>query len=278
MTRELAKIIIKTTTRSELAASQPEIAKHFNILYAYANGARIEEKRSDGKWHECGEVQIFEGSGQEFRVMIDVLFMPRELAKAWSSIPRKKLAVIAPLFEKHFDVISAYGNGATIEWKYPDAKEWVEYEDQLFYSNLDYRVKTYEKRQEGEWPRGGDIFYYIKKDGEVDFCAYSIINPDHKRQISFGNCFRTKDEAVEALEGCRAYLKRKGFVNVREHLFKYNGKTYVSVEDRDCSKCAFNKIDCIDLAKQSKIPPCAKKRREDGKDVIFIEMKDTTSE
>lgn len=55
---------------------------------------------------------------------------------------------------------------------------------------------------------------------------------------------------------------------MNENEFELNGKRYVAVSGKgDCLGCAFydNPLDCYHS------PPCAQDKRDDGRDVIFVE-------
>ena len=54
-------------------------------------------------------------------------------------------------------------------------------------------------KPEGEWPEGGDDYWYIIASGEVSgsFWAYTMLD---KQMLEFGNIFKTKEEAEFEVE------------------------------------------------------------------------------
>lgn len=209
--------------------------------------------------------------------------MTREKAKIWATIARDKLAVIAPHLEKHFETLCAFAGGATIEAK--AASKWFDEEAPEFYSNWEYRVKPAKEAQAAGAPKP---FYYISKDGGVFFDACSECSPT---QFSFGNCFKTQEEAFAALDRVRAALKgeesvvKKDFTTensskvaseeerrerreINENEFRFIGKTYVAIEREQCRGCAFY---CYELRKRGEIPNCTDQSISDGRNVIFVE-------
>ena len=155
------------------------------------------------------------------------IFVNREQAKIWTSIPREKLAVIQPTLSKHYDILRAYADGEEIESRDPvDSCGWKqEKADRVFFhESLEYRVKPNDATQLSEtWkPKYGEQCFYIYGSGNVigvNFHNESIDN-DH---ISFGNCFRTREEAEAARERVRAALKNETV---------YKMKTVESLDDK----------------------------------------------
>lgn len=59
-----------------------------------------------------------------------------------------------------------------------------------------------------------------------------------------------------------------------ENEFRYDGKTFVAVEDEDeipCTRCALWKVDCYWLRAHGEIPHCSERLRKDGRNVRFVE-------
>lgn len=200
--------------------------------------------------------------------------MTREQAKMWATIPRDKLAVIAPGLDKHFDILLAYANGAEVQYKLKDEENWKE-STPLFEEYLEYRVKPSKAeatKPKGQWkPEHRETYFFLP---DLISVKKEIFEPQYesdRKNIEIGNFFRTEKEALAALKRVQDALKGK----VNEHEFDYKGKTYIAVEDKDecnCSKCAFcQSEDCMKLRTQWKIPPCYKEKREDCKNVIFVE-------
>lgn len=61
-----------------------------------------------------------------------------------------------------------------------------------------------------------------------------------------------------------------------EETFEYNDKLYKVIESKDlsCEKCSFSCVDCDNLKDKGAIPYCTESRREDDKNVIFIEAEE----
>lgn len=62
-----------------------------------------------------------------------------------------------------------------------------------------------EEVKEEEWPREGDTYWYISTNGEVDYIKWQN-NASHKEYKEFNNCFRTREEALEASEKIKTLL------------------------------------------------------------------------
>lgn len=50
-----------------------------------------------------------------------------------------------------------------------------------------------------EWPEGGDGFYFIGSGGSVLYEIFGVDSTDNNNMRSYGNCYRTKDEAYAAM-------------------------------------------------------------------------------
>lgn len=137
--------------------------------------------------------------------------MDRKEAKIWASIPRKKLAVIASHLDKHFDLLCTYANGAEIQLKFRDERDWHTLNSPDFNADewAEYRVKPSKDEEQPvePWkPRIGELYFCVAANGEVYDVCFDNDEAENIR-IDFGNCFKTRAEAEAALERVRFALK-----------------------------------------------------------------------
>ena len=59
-----------------------------------------------------------------------------------------------------------------------------------------------------EWPKEGDDFWYIECYGEIENDNKFVKNVDMELK-DFGNCFRTKKQAIKARDKIKSLLKEK---------------------------------------------------------------------
>lgn len=130
--------------------------------------------------------------------------MTREEAKIWTSIPKKKLEVIAPHIYKNFDVVSAYANGAEVEFMDKQIPcGWCFDPSPSFSSLFEYRVKKTEEQPSRSWkPEFGQTYYVIDDTGHVSSVRNSFSQADYDRFV-FGNFYRTFVSAAGAADTIR---------------------------------------------------------------------------
>lgn len=127
--------------------------------------------------------------------------MTREEAKILTSIPKKKLKVIAPRIYKNFDVVKAYANGAEVEFL--DNGKWYLESNPSFSLLFEYRVKKVEDQPYGSWtPEFGQTYYIIDNTGQVSSVRNSFSQADYDR-FEFGNFYRTFVSAAGAANAIR---------------------------------------------------------------------------
>lgn len=134
--------------------------------------------------------------------------MTREEAQVYVKLSREDLAKINSGYAKHYDTICAFANGEEIETFSIESNEWYAVEDATFNYVSKYRVKSNDVEQPtGQWkPKWGEQYFCIYGSGNVIGVNFhnETIDNDH---VSFGNCFRTREEAEAARERVRAALK-----------------------------------------------------------------------
>lgn len=133
--------------------------------------------------------------------------MTREHVKTWLSIPRETLEKLDHDLAKHYDVALAYANGAEVEVMHAKTKKWTLIKDPGFHSNVQYRIKPEEPRNEPWKPVKDEIFYIVNDMGYVVDCTWMDGCVYHNNCYAHGNCFRTKKEAEAAVERVKAALK-----------------------------------------------------------------------
>lgn len=151
--------------------------------------------------------------------------MDREEAKIWASIPRKKLEVIASHLDKHFDLLCAYANGAEIQLKFRDERDWHTLNSPDFNADgwAEYRVKPSAEQHAKPWrPKIRDIYYCIDMQGEIMGDRWEGVEFEESI-LYMGNCFQTHKEAEEGRERMRAALKGEA-VSVLEKVESLDGK------------------------------------------------------
>lgn len=57
-------------------------------------------------------------------------------------------------------------------------------------------------------------------------------------------------------------------------VFEYDGKKYEVVDGVCDGRCCFQKFDCLYLCEKGKIPECLGFKRNDEKEVVFIEVEE----
>lgn len=127
-------------------------------------------------------------------------------AKIWATIPREKIAVIAPNLDKYFDELVAYANGEEIEMR--DRGKWIKVSDPYFLLSEEYRVKPRKNRSMitnnhfiSSWkPERNEKYYYIGIKGEILGPNWWDGSYFENYILSVGNCFRTYKEAEEYKE------------------------------------------------------------------------------
>ena len=137
--------------------------------------------------------------------------MDRKEAKIWASIPREKLAVIASHLDKHFDLLCAYANGAEIQLKFRDKRDWYTLNSPDFNADgwAEYRVKpsTEQHAKRGE-PKKGEQYFYLNMDGQITKTEWFGWEYD-KTLFNVGNCFRSYEDAKTAWNHVLKALKKR---------------------------------------------------------------------
>lgn len=198
--------------------------------------------------------------------------MTREQARIYAKLSREDLGKINKGFDKHFDVLCAYANGAKVEMS--DGEVWIQTDNPVFRDVTKYRVKpAKEAKAAGAYkPKDGEHYYYVSDHGSVIHTVCLDEEQIHEARFYFRNCFKTQEEAFATLDRVRSALKgeeeRRERREINENEFLFSGKTYVAVEKNFCKGCAFW---CSELQKRGEIPHCGAQYRKDGRDVIFVE-------
>lgn len=134
--------------------------------------------------------------------------MTREEAQVYAKLSREDLMKINNGYAKHYDMICAFANGEEIEAFSVELKEWYTVDDATFNYVSKYRVKPKDVDQSSEpWKsKYGEQYFCIYGSGKVIGVNFHDETIDNDR-VSFGNCFRTREEAEAARERVRAALK-----------------------------------------------------------------------
>lgn len=130
--------------------------------------------------------------------------MTREEAKTWISIPKEKIKIVAPHIYKNFDVVSAYSDGAEVEFMDKQIPSgWCFDPSPSFSSLFEYRVKKAEEQPSWSWkPEFGQTYYIIDDTGQVSSVRNSFSQADYDR-FAFGNFYRTFVSAAGAANAIR---------------------------------------------------------------------------
>lgn len=139
------------------------------------------------------------------------IFVNREQAKIWASIPREKLAMIQPTLSKHYDILRAYADGEEIESRDPvDSCGWKqERVDRIFFhDSLKYRVKQKVDKPSDRWiPKEGETYFYISSCLNVIMMKHENSDGISGDLVRVHNCFQTREVAEAAAERVRLALK-----------------------------------------------------------------------
>ena len=138
--------------------------------------------------------------------------MNREQAKVYAKLSREDIEkidkeLIDKGYSKHYDVLCAYSNGAEIEVA-RRTNHWESEKYPAFLEDFEYRVKPENAEQSSTlWkPKQDEEFFFLDSDMSVISTIFYGV-PSYENLFSFGNCFRTREEAEAARERVRAALK-----------------------------------------------------------------------
>lgn len=104
------------------------------------------------------------------------------------------------------ELIHAYAEGATIQFRIDDDDEWEDIARPTFdEAHYQYRIKPEETANKQWKPGENEDFWLVGYEGCVYFSdALPNLN---RKAVANGNCFRTKAEAEDAAERVKAALK-----------------------------------------------------------------------
>ena len=108
----------------------------------------------------------------------------------------------------HAEAIKAWADGAKIQIKTESGK-WVDVAANwpAWSVNYEYRVKPEEPSNEPWKPKKAEYFFHVTHSGDVRSVCGGYSDSVVMELVSFGNCFRTKEEAIAAAERVKAALK-----------------------------------------------------------------------
>lgn len=64
-------------------------------------------------------------------------------------------------------------------------------------------LKEYRKKE--VWPQDDDKYWYVSSYGTIEFTTFSDLNTFDKGCLSYGNCFKTREEAEFKLEQLKVF-------------------------------------------------------------------------
>ena len=144
-----------------------------------------------------------------------------------------------------------------------DTKDKIEQIIKTF--DLDVNInKTEQQEPEEKWPQDHNEYYFMFSDGDIGyeyFHAYSPANDD--RRLAFGNCFRTKDEAVFEMERLIVINEMKKFAEPEDRVWdgiNDHWSIYGSMPSKSIFYSSFNskKSNCIYFESREKAEECLK--------------------
>lgn len=151
--------------------------------------------------------------------------MTREQAQIYIKLSREDLKNIRKGFDKHYDILVAFANGASIQFKYSKDfyegvnNHWTESNDPEFDFDLEYRVKPSDAQTAEQWkPKKGETYFVVDEFGEV--CEIEFNNYEsNDSHIEFGNYFRTRAEAEAARERVLKALRNDDYIYIVKNVF-----------------------------------------------------------
>ena len=124
-----------------------------------------------------------------------------------------------------------------------------------------------EKEKNKIWkPKEGEAYYVILTHGFIDYTIYDSDNRADNERLSFGNCFKTKEEAEHMLEKIKIINKLKELSNVDFNEDFYEQKWYITYNHRTKS------IECDTTYHVQRMPFCIyfKNQEDCGKAIDTI--------
>lgn len=97
-------------------------------------------------------------------------------------------------------------------------------------------------KEEQEFPRDGDVYWLINTDGETNWVRWHGAEIENKR-LSFGNIFRTEEEAEFAAEKLKVEAELRKFSKP----FEIWGDNFVMVFDGAFSEQAIKNMSIINM-------------------------------
>ena len=124
-----------------------------------------------------------------------------------------------------------------------------------------------EKEKNKIWkPKEGEAYYVILTHGFIDYTIYDSDNRADNERLSFGNCFKTKEEAEHMLEKIKIINKLKELSNVDFNEDFDEQKWYITYNHRTKS------IECDTTYHVQRMPFCIyfKNQEDCGKAIDTI--------
>ena len=149
-----------------------------------------------------------------------------------------------------------------------DTKDKIEQIIKTF--DLDVNInKTEQQEPEEKWPQDHNEYYFMFSDGDIGyeyFHAYSPANDD--RRLTFGNCFRTKEEAEFEAERLKVLAEMKKFAEPKDR--KWDGINehwgiWVNMTNKTIyyARVSHHKTNCIYFESREKAEKCVETIGED---------------
>ena len=92
--------------------------------------------------------------------------MTREQAQVYAKLSKEDIAKIDCGYEKHYEVLCAFANGAEIQMEEGGWK-WTDISEPYFYYSCEYRVKPTVETAEPWKPKKDEEFFFLDSDMSV---------------------------------------------------------------------------------------------------------------
>lgn len=119
---------------------------------------------------------------------------------------------------------------------YTEEGEGTSYEGSIFeYDDFiaeDWKI--YEEPNNSWQPEEGEMYFFVSSRGSVDYTTYNSTSRIDSETVSFGNCFKTREEAVHMSKKLRIITKLRKLSNVDFNSSDNNA--YVISYDRELKK------------------------------------------